>query len=407
MDKGATGAQQPAGEPSESGAQMEGDEPFPTQVSARDRRAFAEEVLDQHAEEVYRYVLAWTADKDSALRLTAQVLRTAVSRMERLAEPGSDVEARLVALARTAVSSRLETELETARDAGAFTAAEPVPLLLDAVARLDDTRREVLILRQLLGHSAEHAARLLALDPPVIDELEHDACSTLWRRLNHAPQTQSVTSWDALTVAAALRQGAQSWLAPPGEAVLASLRDQVLGEAHQERKRPVVAVLAATAAGQRRRLLDLARAFAVRRRWLLAGCVASATVGTVLALSMGGQAGQSSCGTPTCLVSTTVGADDTVAPSLSTPEPGGPTSSTRGSAGPVFPAVTNRGSRTTGLSTTTTVPGTTAPSSTRPRGTTTTTVRSTTTSTTPQTTVTTIEATTVTTAGGLVGVGGR
>jgi DNA-directed RNA polymerase specialized sigma24 family protein len=394
MDEGATGAQQPTGVPSESGAQMEGDEPFPTHVSARDRRAFAEEVFDHHAKEIYRYVLAWTGDSDSAVELTAQVLRTAVRRMERLTEPEADVEARLVALARAAVTRRREAEeAASARDAGAFAAAEPVPLLLDAVARLDDARREVLILRQLLGHSTEHAARLLAFDVPVVEELERDACATLWRRLNHAPQTQKVTSWDALTVGAALRQGAQSWLARPDEAVLAGLRQRLLGELDQERKRPAVSV-SAGAAGARRSLLATVLAFAMRRRWLLAGCAASATIGTVVALSIGGQVhGSSPCGAPTCLVSTTTtttaAADDTVAPLPSTPEQSSeqPTSTDRASAGPVFPAVTNRGTQTTGLSTTTTMRGTTTPSSTMPRrSTTTTTLQPTTTSTTPQTT---------------------
>ncbi|HZD01857.1 MAG TPA: hypothetical protein VFA46_17190 [Actinomycetes bacterium] len=383
-------------------------------MTAPDRRAFAEEVFDHHAEEIYRYILAWTGDRHSAFGLTAQVLRAAVTRMERLAEPGADVEARLIALARAAVARRTEATGQTgggARDAGAFAAAEPVPLLLEAVARLDDARREVLILRQLLGHSTEHATRLLAFDAPVVEELERDAYATLWRRLNHATQTQQVTSWDALTVATALRQGAQTWLALPDEAVMASLRAQLLGEVDQERKRPAVAVSAGAAAEVRRRLLSPLLSFAVQRRWLLAGCVASATIGTVAALAMGGQMGESSpCGAPGCLVSTTVAAvEGTVAsPPSSAQEPSGlPTSTTRASAGPAFPPLTRRAPETTEAAMTTTTTPTTTPgsSTTRPRrSTTTTTMRSTTTSTMPETSTT--AGATSTAPAGAAGAGG-
>jgi DNA-directed RNA polymerase specialized sigma24 family protein len=411
MDEGAMGRQPPSDTPQvppAARARTEGDEPFPVaaRISGRDRRAFAEEILDRHAGEVYGYVLAWTNDRTAAHELTVQVLRAAVARMERLAEPDTDVEARLVALARDAVARRIEAESQQpqapARDAGAFAASEPVPLLLEAVARLDDARREVMILRQLLGHSTEHAARLLAFDVPVVEELERSACATLWRRLNHAQETQTVTAWDALTVAAALRRGAPTWFAPPGEATMAALREQLLGDVDPDRRGPAAAV----AAWDRRRLLSAVLTFAMRRRWLVAGCVASATIGMVAALTIGGQASQSShCGdAQTCLVSTsTEGVADTV-PALPSSPPeqssGLPTSTTRAGAGAAFPAMTGVTRTTSPFSTTTTMRGTAStPTSTRPRRTTTTTTRPPT-STTSAATTSTTGATTTTTVNG-------
>lgn len=401
------GLQRPAGPPPESpaaaGAQTVGDEPFPVRVSAHDRRAFAERVFDQHAEEIYRYVLAWTNDRAVAHDLTAQVLRTAVAQMKRLGGRGTDLEARMVALARAAVARRLEAESESgeapapdtaARNAAAFAASEPVPLLLAEVARLDDARREALILRQLLGHSVEHAACLLAFDEPVVEELERSACATLWRRVNHAQETRAVSAWDALTVAAALRQGAPTWFAPPGEAALAALRELLLDGVAPDRGGPAASVPAQRAAGDRRRLLPTVVAFAARRRWLLAGCVVAAAVGTAAAVTMADLAGQSlSCGrAASCLVTTTAGGvADTVQtfPSTAPGQSGGlPTSTTRLGAGPAFPVLSS--TVTTGMApTTATMPGTTtAPPTTGPRRTTTTTGPATTSTTSPPTSTT-------------------
>jgi DNA-directed RNA polymerase specialized sigma24 family protein len=409
MDEGGWGVDRPPGideVPPASSAQTDGDEGFPARVTALDRRAFAEEVFDRHAEEIYRYVLAWTGDSTVAYDLTAQVLRGAVVRVEQLAEPETDLEARLIALAREAVARRSEAPESSAatRNAGAFAASEPVPLLLAAVANLDDTRREVVILRQLLGRSAEDAARLLAFDPPVVDELERDACASVWRRVNRAPQTKSVTTWEALNVGAALRQGAPTWLAPPDRAVIGRLREQLLGDLDPDRERAATAL-----AGGRRRLLSDLADFAMRRRWLLAGGVVSATAGIVIALAMGGPPGRSSsCGPPTCLVSTTAGGVADTAASVPPPQaeqPGAlPSSSTRTGVSSGLPTLTSGGSVTSGPVATTTTPRGTkpAPSTTRPRQATTTTKPAPSTTTAPTTTqppITTAPPTTITTSG--------
>lgn len=403
MDEGGTGAEQPPGidevSPA-SGAQMDGDEEFPARVSAQDRQAFAqafaEEVFDRHAGEVYQYVLAWTGDSAIAYDLTAKVLRGAVARMEHLADPETDLEVRLIALARAAVAGRSEAPESDAgtRKAGAFAASEPVPFLLGAVAHLDDTRRDVVILRHLLGRSTEHTARLLAFDPSVVEELERDACASLWRRVNRAPQTKSVTTWEALSVGAALRQGASTWLAPPDSAVMGRLREQFLGDLDPDRKR----VAAAAPAGERWRLLSDLADLALRRRWLVAGCVGSAAIGIVVALVMGGPPGRPSpCGPPTCLVSTTAGsvADTGVSSPPQAEQPGAlPSSSTRTGRGS-GPVVTSGGSVTSGpVATTTTLRGTKpAPSTTRPRQPTTTTNPAPTSMTTAPTTTATLPTT--------------
>ena len=380
--------------------QMDGNGQFPSNATPQDRRAFAEQILDRHAQQIYRYVLAWTNDRAAAEELTAQVLRGAVARMEQLSEPDTDLEARLYSLARAAVARREEAADRSAasRDADAFAAVtEPLPFLLDAVRHLDDTRREVVILRLLLGQSTEHAARLLAFDAPVVEELERDACATLWRRVNRAPQTQQVMTWDALTVAAALRQGAPTWLAPPEEAVLARLRARLLDELEPDRRRAAGAAPAGQAAAERQGLLPSLAAFVQRRRWLLAGCVISAAIGIVAALAMGGQmVGKgSSCGEPSCLVSTTAGnVSDTMQslpPSAPEQSSGQPSTSSRMDGSPAFPAVSSSAAATTTggpmATTSTTVRGTTpGPSTSRPPRTTTATTQQPTTTRAPTTT---------------------
>jgi hypothetical protein len=126
----------------------------------------------------------------------------------------------------------------------------------------------------------------------------------------------------------------------------------------------------------------------MRRRWLLAGCVASAVIGTVVALTLGGAGSQPACaGTATCLVSTTAGAvADSVLTQPSSPsaEPGLPTSSSRAGGSLDLPAMTGDRTPTTNrLATTTTVrTSVSTPQTTRPRFPTTTTSPTQTTSTT-------------------------
>jgi DNA-directed RNA polymerase specialized sigma24 family protein len=195
-----------------------------------DRQEFAGELFDYHAEEVYRYVLGWTLDRSSALDLTAKVLRTAVDRRDQILD-GADaagLEMRVVALARAAVT----------RWQAASAGRETVPAvpeesmaLFEALGELDDSQREVLILCELVGLDPERVGRLLGCDRSVVEELRHHASETLWRKLDGAPEAAAVSTWDRLTVGAALRRSGAEWLTPADGTALAYLREQLLGEA--------------------------------------------------------------------------------------------------------------------------------------------------------------------------------
>ncbi len=199
--------------------------------AAGDRLEFAEELFDRYAEEIYRYVLAWTGGRASAVDLTTQVLRTAVARMDRIVAGGdpAELEVRLVALARAAVTRWQAGGKPEGR--AATVASEVTAPLFDGLGRLDDSQREALILCELLTYPAKRAARLLGCDRAVLEELRDTAAESLWREVHQAPAHQAVSSWERLTVGTALRQAAHEWLPPPGDNLLGHLRVQVAGEA--------------------------------------------------------------------------------------------------------------------------------------------------------------------------------
>jgi DNA-directed RNA polymerase specialized sigma24 family protein len=200
-------------------------------IAPSDRLRFAQQLFDRHAEEIYRYVLAWTGEQASAVELTTMVLRTAAARMEEIVDGAgaADLEIRLVALARAAVT-KWRAGGRAERGAAMVVPEESLPLL-EGLGELDDHQREVLILCELLGYGPERAARLLACDQSVVQELRREAAESLWRVLNDVPAEQAVSTWDRLTVGAALRHAARQWLSPAGDSVLAYLGEQVLGEA--------------------------------------------------------------------------------------------------------------------------------------------------------------------------------
>jgi hypothetical protein len=200
-------------------------------VASGDRLRFAQQLFDRHAEEIYHYVLAWTGEQASAVELTTMVLRTVAARMEEIVNGAgtADLEMRLVALARAAVT-KWRAGGQAERGAAMVVPGESLPLL-EGLGEIDDHQREVLILCELLGYRPERAARLLACDQSVVEELRREAAESLWRVLNDVPAEQAVSTWDRLTVGAALRHAARQWLSPAGDSVLAYLGEQVLGEA--------------------------------------------------------------------------------------------------------------------------------------------------------------------------------
>src|SRR6266542_3857012 len=410
--------------------------------AAGDRLEFAEELFDRYAEEIYRYVLAWTGGRASAVDLTTQVLRTAVARMDRIVAGGdpAELEVRLVALARAAVTRWQAGGKPEGR--AATVASEVTAPLFGGLGRLDDSQREALILCELLTYPAKRAARLLGCDRAVLEELRDTAAESLWREVHQAPAHQAVSSWARLTVGTALRQAAHEWLPPPGDNLLGHLRVQVAGEALARTEavapgdapapapapppapaaaalvrapasvpalasaqptgaeRPRVTVTDKEQGRERhlrhlrhlRQLLAAGLLPVLRRRWALGvAAIGAAGIGVVAALVIGGPASQSSqCGGAVpCLVTTTVEVPDTVE-ALPTSPPDPPTVPTTARTvgdGSGFPLGTGR-TRTTGQ-----FPSTTGPPTTTGPGRSTTTRRPTTTTTVHKTT-TTIHTTT-------------
>ena len=191
---------------------------------------FAHELFDRHAEEVYHYVLAWTGDQASAVDLTTMVLRTAVARMDQLAEgaDAAELEMRLIALVRAAVT-RWRARRPGEQRAATAVPEESMPLF-EALGELDDNRREVLTLVELLGQEPERAGRLLGCDAKSVEAQRDESLESLWRAMNQAPPDHSVSTWDRLTVDTALRRAAAEWTSQ-AEAVLGYVGEQLFGEA--------------------------------------------------------------------------------------------------------------------------------------------------------------------------------
>jgi hypothetical protein len=179
---------------------------------------------------MYQYVLAWTGEQATAVDLTTSVLRTAVDRRDRLVDgaDADELEVRLMALLRAAVAKR---RARSGRPPEPTAVPEEFIGLFEALGRLDDTQREVLVLCDLLGQDPDRVARLLGCDREVLDGLREAGGESLWRAMNDAPEDAAVSTWQRLTVGAALRQAAGGWLHPADGAVLGYVSEQLFGEA--------------------------------------------------------------------------------------------------------------------------------------------------------------------------------
>src|SRR6266508_2267023 len=203
-----------------------------SRIATDDRLQVAHELFDRHAEEVYRYILAWTGEQASAGDLTTMVLRTAAARMDRLTgdADAAELETRLIALVRAAIIKWHAREPGQGPAPATAVPEESTPLF-NGLGELDEGQREVLVLCELLGQELEHAGRLLGYDRSVMETRRHEALGSLWRAMNNAPPDQAVSIWDRLTVSTALRRAAAGWLSPSDEAVLAYVSAQLLSEA--------------------------------------------------------------------------------------------------------------------------------------------------------------------------------
>jgi DNA-directed RNA polymerase specialized sigma24 family protein len=174
-------------------AEIAGQRPLLERAATGDREAFAQ-LYDAQVEGVYRYLLAWTGDRQEAADLTGQVFRTALGWLPSAHD--RELGAWLIALARDAVierpgsvrapgvagSPRVARLVDFAGAAGAAEGDGPRGAAGDAVAalaRLGDPEREVVILRLLLGHSLAHTAHLSDLSQRAVLELQLAACLTV------------------------------------------------------------------------------------------------------------------------------------------------------------------------------------------------------------------------------------
>lgn len=367
------------------GAEIERQRPLISRAIQGDPDALGV-LYDDHVDDVYRYLLAWTWDSAAARELTDQVFRGAVTWLPAIAEGKGELGAWLIALARDAVGQRRGLGWAAQQ----VQAQVPPQNLFDAVDRLDDAQREVVVLRLLLGHSMGHTAHLAGYDGRVVQELEFAACLAIWQLLSGMPvdpppvglqdtrppwfehflsgaatdpATDSATDsslTDALSVANALRQGAADHVPLPDDGFVTHLRDELLRSIGDDlEEAPPLPV------GRLGRAFALVRLHVARHPWT-ATTVAASAIGLVLGLQLaGGSPARSTCTDGSCAATTTAQAapqDEGTLPTV--PAIGGgsttvTTTTTTQTAG---------GTQTSGRPTTTrSPPPTTTPPTTAPR----------------------------------------
>jgi DNA-directed RNA polymerase specialized sigma24 family protein len=261
-------------------AEIAGQRPLLERAAAGDREAFAQ-LYDAQVEGVYRYLLAWTGNRQQAAGLTAQVFHTALGWLASAHD--REMGAWLIALARDAMAerrgsagatgsarvARLMGVAGTAGPAGGGGSRVAAGDAVGAVARLADPEREVVVLRLLLGHSLAHTAHLSGYSQRAVLELQLAACLTISELTGATPagggpeaptpatsagggpeartpaaaageferrlgpwETDGTASdpslADALAVADALRQAIPGYLVAPTPDLIARLRQELL-----------------------------------------------------------------------------------------------------------------------------------------------------------------------------------
>ena len=143
---------------------------------------------EAHLDDVYRYVLYLTGDRDLAEDLTSETFERALRRWQRFDPRRGSAKTWLCQLARGAALDHFRAEERRRRRDHAYSALEPredepfygdglSPALEQAVAALSAAEREVVALRVVLELDGDDAARVLGISP--------SACSTrLSRALN-------------------------------------------------------------------------------------------------------------------------------------------------------------------------------------------------------------------------------
>jgi len=328
------------------------------------------ELFDRYAEDVYGYVLAWTRDVEIAEQLTERVFHDVLSWLPVMQQGDGELAAWLIAMARDAVAHGPHAHPATVDP------TDPA----QAISLLDDPEREVVVFRLLLGHSLLHSAHLAGYRPRVAKALQFIACSALWRnsvdpaaasaaaaastgeraavlsrepgtpppyyldprhdrrradefelRLNEPWGSNVVKGEDpeldnAMTVASAVRLAAPNVVAPPEEAFLGRVREELMadvsGQASSEPSSPMPMRVARKVGAHSRGGAGLFALLASTRRLqlvaVLAALVVGVTAAVVVSASLSGPS--SKCGSGGCLASPTTGAGPSTVPG-GTPTP--------------------------------------------------------------------------------------
>jgi RNA polymerase sigma-70 factor (ECF subfamily) len=396
------------------GAEMDRQRPLVARAIAGDHRAFGQ-LYDEHVDDVYRYLLAWTGEGASARELTEQVFNGALTWLKVIADGEGDLAAWLITMARDAVVQYRGTGWVTGPDQ-----LDSGPHdVFSAVQQLDDAQRETIVLRLLLGHSLAHTAHLAGYSGRVVEELQLAGCSSVWQMLSGMPveppppgSEELRPRWferclagahldpasdaglsDVVAVADALRQGAAEHVPLPDDVFVNRLREQLLrtmegGDGAERPRRP-------RRPGRLGRTVGLIRFHVARHPWV-ATTIAASAIGVVFGLQVaGGTPTRSTCGNRPCLVTTTAAAATSEDGGLGVPPvSSGPDSTDPSTTAPIQSTTSASAPSTTRAqgAAPSTAPPTTAPRTTRttqrPTTTrrTTTTVRKTTTSRRPTTT---------------------
>jgi RNA polymerase sigma-70 factor (ECF subfamily) len=131
---------------------------------------------EAHLDDVYRYVLYLTGDRDLAEDLTSETFERALRRWQRFDPRRGSAKTWLCQLARGAALDHFRAEERRRRRDHAYAALEPredepfygdglSPALEQAVAALSAAEREVVALRVVLELDTQQVARVLGISP--------------------------------------------------------------------------------------------------------------------------------------------------------------------------------------------------------------------------------------------------
>jgi RNA polymerase sigma-70 factor, ECF subfamily len=158
--------------------------------------AFAE-LFDLFFERLRRYAFYQTGDIDGAEDIAADVIRAAIESIDRFDDRGGMLGAWLYGIARNLIARQFreqgrkpEVRMEDAPVLSGGEALEDTVLrgltyveLYDAISRLPDEQREVIILRYIEGYRSKTVAEIVQKKPGAVRAIQHRAILALKRAL--------------------------------------------------------------------------------------------------------------------------------------------------------------------------------------------------------------------------------